>query len=48
MNILRRDNLLKAFLGKSEEEKSEGSQILKAYSMLLNENRNYEIMKGKK
>lgn len=48
MNILRRDNLLKAFLGKSEEEKGEGSQILKAYSMLLNENRNYEIMKGKK
>lgn len=48
MNILRRDNLLKAFLGKSEDEKSEGSKILKAYSMLLNENRNYESMKGNK
>lgn len=45
MNILRRDNLLKAFLGKNDEEKIEGSKMLRAYSSLLDEMRNLEIMK---
>lgn len=48
MNILRRDNLLKAFLGKSEEEKSEGLKMLKAYSSLIDEMRNIEISKKEK
>jgi centrin-1 len=34
MGILRRNNLLKAFMG-SDKEKSEGERILKAYSSLL-------------
>lgn len=37
MNILRRENLLKAFIGKNDHEKEEGIKILKAYANLLNE-----------
>ena len=37
MNILRRENLLKAFNGK-EEDKEDGMKILKAYTNYLNEN----------
>lgn len=35
MGVLRRNNLLKAFMGKSELEKAEGEKVLKAYSSLL-------------
>jgi centrin-1 len=37
MNIMRRENLLKFFLSKDEEEKKEGAKILKAYANLLQE-----------
>ena len=48
MNILRRDNLLKAFLGESEEERYEGAKMLKAYSSLLEEIKNIELIKNEK
>ncbi len=35
MFILRRQNILKTFIGKSEQEKSEGEKTLKAYSVML-------------
>lgn len=48
MSILRRDNLLKAFLGSSDKERTEGTKILKAYSALLEEAKNIEIEKEQK
>lgn len=48
MSILRRDNLLKAFLGSSDKERSEGTKILKAYSALLEEAKNLEMEKEQK
>ena len=35
MDIMRRKNLLKAFLSKNPEEKKEGEKVLKAYSEML-------------
>ena len=35
MGILRRNNLLKAFMGRNELDKVDGEKILKAYSSLL-------------
>ena len=37
MNIMRRENLLKFFISKDEEDKKEGGKILKAYSNMLQE-----------
>lgn len=45
MNILRRDNLLKAFLGSNDQEKQEGIKMLKSYSSLLDEMKIYENTK---
>lgn len=36
MGIMRRKNLLKAFLAKDNDEKKEGEKVLKAYSDMLN------------
>jgi hypothetical protein len=46
MRILRRDNILKAFLGKAEQERIEGSKILKAYSNLLEPKRQNTMKKS--
>ena len=46
MNILRRENLLKAFLSSSEKEKREGLDMLKAYSTLLDEMKAIEQSKS--
>ncbi len=37
MNILRRENLLKFFLSKDDDDKKEGGKILKAYSNMIHE-----------
>ena len=47
MNIMRRENLLKYFLSKDEEEKKEGAKILKAYSNMLQENKGKNKSKQK-
>ena len=40
MDIMRRKNLLKAFLSKNPEEKKEGEKVLKAYSEMLQKRKN--------
>ena len=45
MNILRRDNLLKAFFGANDDDKIEGISMLKAYSSLIDENKAMEQVK---
>ncbi len=46
MNILRRENLLKAFISSSDKEKKEGLDMLKAYSTLLDEMKAIELNKS--
>ena len=40
MDIMRRKNLLKAFLSKNPEDKKEGEKVLKAYSEMLQKRKN--------
>ena len=40
MDIMRRKNLLKAFLSKNTEKKKEGEKVLKAYSEMLQKRKN--------
>lgn len=44
MNILRRDNLLKAFIGMCDKDKIEGINMIKSYSNLLDEKNNIKLI----
>lgn len=45
MKIIRRDNLLKAFMGNSSDEKEDGKKMLNAFSSLVDETKNMKQSK---